>query len=63
MRDWSYEKEKLFQLAQLCLKEAVNYYLADFFPLRGGGPPIPLSFFGQNDFPLRVGGTVGEEAM
>ena len=31
--------------------------LSGFFPLRGGGwhPPIPLSFFGQNDFPL--GGT------
>ena len=31
-------------------------YLADFFPLRGGYPPFPLTFFEHNDFPLRGGG-------
>ena len=38
------------------LRDAVKNYLADFFLLRGGGrgyPPIPLSFFGTNDFLLR----------
>ena len=30
--------------------------LSGFFPLRGGYPPFPLSFFGQNNFPLRGGG-------
>ena len=39
------------------LREPVKNYLADFFPLRGGGyPPIPLWAFGQNDFPSRGGG-------
>ena len=32
------------------VRDAVKNYLADFFP------PIPLSFFGNNDFPLRGGG-------
>ena len=27
-----------------------------FCPLRGGGPPCPLSFFEHNDCPLRGGG-------
>ena len=37
-------------------RDAGKKYLADFFSVkRGGGYPlIPLSFFGQNDFPLRV---------
>ena len=35
----------------------VQKLLSGFFPLREGGyPPIPLSFFGHNDFPLRGGG-------
>ena len=31
------------------VREPVKYYIADFFPLRGGGgyPPIPLRFFGR----------------
>ena len=27
-----------------------------FFSVKGWGPPIPLSFLGHNDFPLRGGG-------
>ena len=30
--------------------------LSGFFPLRGGYPPFPLSFFEHNGFPLRGGG-------
>ena len=38
------------------IREPVKNYLADFFPLRGGGVPlIPLRVFGQNDFPLGGG--------
>ena len=45
------------QPAGLMIRESVKNYLADFFPLRGGGfPPVPLSFFGHNDFPLGGGG-------
>ena len=29
--------------------------LSGFFPLRGGVPPLPLTFFEHNDFPLRGG--------
>ena len=39
-------------------REAVKYYLADFFRWGGGRDgvsPIPLSFFGQNDFAPRGG--------
>ena len=35
---------------------ALQKLLSGFFPLRGGYPPFPLSFFGHNDFPLRGGG-------
>ena len=38
------------------LWDPVKNYLADFFAA-GGLPPIPPSYFGQNDFPLRGGGT------
>ena len=35
-------------------KGSYQKLLSGFFPLRGGRyPPFPLSFFGQNDFPLR----------
>ena len=37
------------------LWDPVKNYLADFFAA-GGLPPIPPSYFGQNDFPLRGGG-------
>ena len=30
-----------------CFREVVKYYLAYFFPLRGGLPPIPLICFGK----------------
>ena len=44
------------------LGERVKNFLADFFPLRGGRyPPIPLSFFGHNDFPLRGKGSVKDK--
>ena len=38
------------------LRDVGKKYLADFFPIRGGVryPLIPLSIFGQDDFPLRV---------
>ena len=39
-----------------CHKGGFQKLLSGFFPLRGGYPPIPLSFFGHNDFPLRGGG-------
>ena len=39
------------------LGEAVKNYLADFFPLRGGVPPLSANGFWQDDFPLRGGGT------
>ena len=34
------------------LGEAVKNYLADFFPLRGGVPPLSAMSFWQNDFLL-----------
>ena len=38
------------------IREAVKYYLADFFVKGGGDPPNLLRVFGQNDFPLRGAG-------
>ena len=36
----------------IAFREAFKNYLADF---ASGYPPIPLSFFEHNDFPLRGG--------
>ena len=46
------------------IREAKGILLSGFFSAKGRGAPNSAKlFFGQNDFPLRVGGTVGEEAM
>ena len=52
--------QKQYRINTANIREAVKYYLADFFRQGGGGyPPIPLAFFGQNDFPLMEGGEGG----
>ena len=43
-----------YRLLIVTIREPFKNYLADFFPLRGGGyPPFPLRVFGQDDFLLR----------
>ena len=42
-------------LEQVC-KETCQKILKGFFPLGGGYPPFPLSFFEHNVCPLRGGG-------
>ena len=44
---------------ECCFRVAVKYYVVDFFVKGRAYPPIPLSFFGQNDFLLRGEGGGG----
>ena len=41
----------------IMIRGTVKNYLADFSANGGGYPPIPLSFFGHNDFFVKGGGS------